>query len=151
MVLFTTPIKRIDASRNNLRSQLERLGFHIPATDKSWADCEIVGCAQGNPIYSRPASIRGFFNTGEHRHAAPDEKGGITIDASEHGVCEISSESEPMPNREQTRTWTIEYCPEEALSPPTTILDVDSDLQPSDCDDENIADAICRKPQTHFT
>ena len=154
MVLFTSPIKRIDASRNNLRSQLERLGFHIPAIDKSWVDCEIVGSAQGNPIYSRPASIRGFFNTGEHRHAASGEQGGMKIEASEHGVCEISSESEPMSNQEQTRTWTdpfdsqisdIEYCPEEALSPATTILDDDSDLQPSDCDDENVADALCRK------
>ena len=154
MVLFTTPIKRIAASRNNLRSQLECLGFHIPAIDKSWVDCEIVGSAQGNPIYSRPASIRGFFNTGEHRYAASDAKGGIKAEASDYGVCEISSESEPMSNQELTRTWTdpfdsqisdIEHCPEETLSPATTILDDDSDLQPSDYDDENFADALCRK------
>ena len=153
-VLFTNPIKRIDASRNNLRLQLQKLGFQIPAIDKSWVDCEITGNSQGSPIFSRTASIRGFFTTGEHRYAASDEKGEVSIGNSDCEVWGVSSGSEIRSDHELTRTWTapftsqisdIEYCSEEALSPATTILDDESGLQPSDCDDENVADAICRK------
>ena len=43
MVFFTSPLKRIDACRTNLRMQLQQLGFHIPAIDKSWIDWEIHG------------------------------------------------------------------------------------------------------------
>ena len=67
MILFTSPLKRIDACRQNLKLQLQQLGFHVPEIDKSWVDWKITGNIQGRPICSRPTSIRGYFTTGERR------------------------------------------------------------------------------------
>ena len=156
MVMFTSPIKRIDASKNNLRLQLQHLGFCIPESDKSWNDCEIIGNSCGIPVYSKPTSIPGYFVTGEHRHAASDEKSGFGFGISNSGVWDISSESEFEATQDHTHTWTdpfdtqisdIEQCPDDVRSPATTILDDDSELQTSKFDDEDIADAdaVCRK------
>ena len=156
MVMFTNPIKRIDASKNNLRLQLQQLGFHIPVIDKSWTDCEITGNSHGYPIYCKPTSIRGYFTTGEHRFAASDEKGSFRFGVSDGGVWDISSESEVVVDHDHTHTWTdpfesqisdIEQCSEEPRSPATTILDDDSESHNSKLDDEILpcSDVMCRK------
>ena len=155
MVMFTSPIKRIDASKNNLRAQLQQLGFHIPEADTTWLDCDIIGNSHGHPVYSKPTSIRGYFITGVPPHAASDEKSGFRIGVSDNRVWDISSESEVVVNQDYTRTWTdpfespisdIERC-SEAQSPATTILDDDSELRFPELDDEVGAgsDAVCRK------
>ena len=156
MVMFTTPIKRIEASKNNLRLQLQHLGFCIPEIDKRWIDCEITGNSYGIPVYSKPASIRGYFDTGVRRHAASDEKSGFGFGVTNSEVWDISSESDFEATHDHTRRWTdpfdtqisdIEQCPDDVRSPATTILDEDSELQTSKFNDEDIADAdaVCRK------
>ena len=143
MVLFTSPLKRIEACRNNLKAQLQQLGFHVPAVDKSWVDCEITGNSKGYPIYSKPTSIRGYFTTGQHRCDAVDARDAFDLGSSESEVWDVSSihRFDPNPNLDQTRTWTepfdsqisdIEHCDEEVRSPATTILDIDSESYSSD-------------------
>ena len=143
MVLFTNPLKRIDACRQNLRMQLQQLGFHIPAVDKSWIDWQITGNFQGRPICSRPTSIRGYFATGENRCDALEVQGGSSRGCLFNEVFDVSSDWEASPNIDQTRTWTdpfdsqlsdIEHYDDEMPSPATTILDVDSELHLSDND-----------------
>ena len=137
MVLFTSPLKRIDACKQNLKLQLQQLGFRIPEIDKRWIDCEITGNIQGRPIYSKPTSIRGYFATGERRCNPIQVQGDFGCGCMHNEGCEISSEWEVDPNLDQTRTWTdpfdsqisdIERCEDEAPSPATTILDSDSEL-----------------------
>ena len=142
MILFTSPLKRIDACRQNLRLQLQQLGFHIPEIDKSWVDWEITGNIQGKPICSRPTSIRGYFTTGERRCSAIQVQGDLGRGCVSKEICNISSDWEVDPNLDQTRTWTddpfdsqisdIEHCEDEMPSPATTILDSDSELHRSD-------------------
>ena len=141
MVLFTSPLKRIEACRQNLKLQLQQLGFHIPEIDKSWIDWEITGNIQGRPICSRPTSIRGYFATGVRRCNAIQVQGDFGCGCMYNEVCDISSDWEVDPNLDQTRAWTdpfdsqisdIERCEDEAPSPATTILDSDSELYLSD-------------------
>ena len=103
--LFTTPIKRLDTCRYNLRLQLQQLSFCFPKIDKSWLDCEIVGNSQGSPIHSRPTSIRGYFITGECRCIAPDEEVGFEVGTLDVEVCEVSPDCELTNNHDLTRTW----------------------------------------------
>ena len=153
-VLFSCPLKRIEACKDNLKSKLQRLGFHIPELNKSWIDCEITGNSNGNPVYSRPTSIRGFFNAGDHQRCLPRDGAGNRFGISDCGVWEVSSSCETEPDNDLTRTWSnlfdlqlsdIECCPEEAPSPASTELDSDSEWHNSVHDASTNADARCRK------
>ena len=152
-VLFSCPLKRLAASRNNLKSKLQRLGFHIPEINRSWIDCEITGNSNGNPIYSKPAPIRGFFPAGDRQHHSPSDGVVTKFGTSECEVWEVSSCSEIEPESDLTRTWSnlldlqisdIECCPEDVPSPATTELDTDSELH-NFVHDETTIVAPCRK------
>ena len=74
-VMFTTPIKRIEACKNNLKCQLQSLGFEIPSYARHWVDTELTGLRFDRPIYSKPTSIRGFMvDAGEHERSATDDR-----------------------------------------------------------------------------
>ena len=153
MVLFTSPINRIDASKHNLRLQLQQLGFQIPEIDKSWVDCEITGNSYGNPIFSKPTSIRGFFTAGERRCTA-SLKNRPNIGTSDCEVWEISSGSEHESNHHITSTWPdlfdsqlsdIEHCSEDPSSPATTEIDTDSESQLLETRDQHCDNINCKK------
>ena len=138
MVLFTSPIKRIDASKHNLRSKLQQLGFQIPGIDKSWVDCSIVGNSNGSPIYSRPTSIRGYFSAEEPRCNVADNRDEFGFGISDCDICDVSSECACEYSPQPTSTWPdpfesqlsdIEYCSDSMTSPATTEIDTDSESQ----------------------
>ena len=154
MVLFTSPIKRIEASKQNLRSKLQQLGFQIPRIDRSWVDCNIVGISNGNPIYSKPTSIQGYFSAGEHRCNVPDNRDGTGFGNLDCDVFEVSSEGECESGLHLTSTWPdpfesqlsdIERCSDSVPSPATTEIDTDSESHLFINLDQSQADNIYRK------
>ena len=151
---MVSPIKRIDASKQNLRSKLQQLGFQIPRIDRSWVDCSIVGNSNGSPIYSKPTSIQGYFSAGEHRCNVPDNRDGTGFGSLDCDVFEVSSECECENGLHLTSTWPdpfesqvsdIERCSDSVPSPATTEIDTDSESHLFVNRDQSQAENICRK------
>ena len=132
-VMFTTPIKRIEACKNNLKCRLQRLGFEIPGHARHWVDTELTGIRFGRPIYSKPTSIRGFMvDAGEHERSAADDSDSVRIVNSDSIEWDLPSNHSVKGNddSEITHTWPdifdadisdIECCSEEVA-----ITDIDT-------------------------
>ena len=107
-VMFTTPIKRIDACKQNLRGQLQQLGFVVPDQGNHWDDSELTGMRFGRPIYCKSASIRGLLvREGDCEHGATDKieyVHGVDEDSMVWEICSSCSET-GVGIEEITHTW----------------------------------------------
>ena len=107
-VMFTTTIKRIDACKNNLRLQLQQLGFHVPEQAQHWVDSELTGMRFGRPVYCKPSSIRGLLmNAGDRDHCSIDDASSVRVVDSESEVWQIPSNCSKHDEGvlETTHTW----------------------------------------------
>ena len=161
-VLFTASLNRLASCKNHLIESLKQLGFRVPERQQKWTDVEICGNANGVPVYSRSASIQGYFDAdrtnGSNYISEGDRLQQVMVqDAIYCNSSDKSDATNTWPDLFNSDISVIEPCSDESpRSIATTCIDssVDSVKKPivrTDCSsDDNslmpVIDSRKRKP-----